>query len=465
MGGEGGGNGGNAAAAPIRFAVLLLSAFCVLFGVRGLVASFYASRPPGAERMVGLSTASKVTPENWRYRLEQAEFLASLGELAAAEAEYRGALKTYPACAQCWIGLAEVESALGRDPTRSIDNASKFGRSTTSIRMRAATLFARLNLDDRAASEFSAVLRGNWDARRPFYELMHRLYGVEFLLDHVIVSTQLPLYAYYSFAERPLEEARSVWTRLDDTHYLRENPSLKTSYARRLLKAGLVNEAWQSQFRDGEDAPIGALVDGGFEDGAEQPVFGWHFRKVDGVRAERRSCKDCPEGSYGLRFVFDGKHNPDYRGVWQDVPVLAGKTYVLNAFVKYHEITSPNGPRFEIRGLGAPARPTGQRACALFASSKDWRLSEPWAPVSVEFFVPEGCDGIRLMVTRKSATQLNRFFSGELWIDDVRLSEVPANSGIAAAEEISPAAAPGSLGGTLSLDDLTIRVLGDLPTE
>ncbi len=128
----------------------------------------------------------------------------------------------------------------------------------------------------------------------------------------------------------------------------------------------------------------------------------------------------------------------------------AGKKYVLNASVRYHEITSPNGPRFEIRGLGPTAR-HGERGCVLFKRAPDWRLSAPWGPVLVEFFVPPGCEGVRLMVTRKSATQLNRFFSGELWIDDVRLVEVP-DSGIAPTEQLWPAAAAAGAVGPLSLD-------------
>ncbi len=449
--------GGRKPAASIRLVILVLSACCVVYGLRGLVASYYASGPPGPERLAGLSTASRLTPENWRYRAERAEFLAGLGELSAAEAEYRGALETYPACARCWMGLAEVEWAQGVDPRTSIENASRFGRSVTSIRMRAATLFARLGDDERAADEFSAVLKGKWNARRPFYELMHRLYGIEFLLDHVIVSSHLPGYAFYSFAERPLDEARIVWARLDGTHYLDENPSLETAYVRRLLKAGFVREAWKSEFSD--DGPsIATVVDGGFEDGSELDVFGWHSRKVDGVRAGRARCPDCPEGTHGMRLVFDGKHNPDYGGLWQDIPVQGGRDYVLSAFVKYREITSPNGPRFEVRGLG----PGG--GCELFERSLDWRLSEPWEQVTVDISVPAGCEGIRLMVTRKSASQLHRFFSGELWIDDVRLSEVP-DSGIASSEEAAPSATTPDAGRPLSLDDLTIRVLGESPAK
>jgi hypothetical protein len=475
--------GGQAAGALMRAVLLGVSILCVLYGARGLLATWYASGPPGPERVAGLISASKVVPEDWRYNVERAEFLASLGRLDSAEAHYRKSIENYAGCAGCWMGLAEVQVARGVDALASIDKAVKFGRSTTSIRMRAATLFARLGLDSRAAAEFSAVLSGNWDARERIYRLLHRLYRVEFLLDEVLEPKQLVLYAFYSLANRPLDEVRVVWERVQEELDVERLASLELGFSRRLRREGFVHEAWQIAFRGDEAFPIAALIDGSFETDTERRIFGWWFVEEDGVSVRAEPCKDCPDGERALHFEFDGRHNPNYRGTAQDIPVKPDTEYVLRAFVKHHEITSPNGPRFTVRGLGHADTAGGGEGCHLYKDSPGWRLSRPWTEVEMKFHVPAECEGIRVMITRKSANQLNRFFGGQLWVDAVTLSEAPpepvlpeaasavevepvaddeAGLGLAPAEEPAPAprrrAATGS--GT-SLDSIRADVFGE----
>ena len=40
----------------------------------------------------------------------------------------------------------------------------------------------------------------------------------------------------------------------------------------------------------------------------------------------------------------------------------------------------------------------------------------------IAFEVPEGCDGVRILVARKPSEQFNKFLGGELWIDALSLS-------------------------------------------
>lgn len=405
----------------LRSAVVLAAVLCMLYGSRGLTAAYLSARP-GVERIEGMSRAAAIVPEHWWYRLKLADVASGLGRHAEAITEYRAAIARYPACSRCWIGLAEAQAALRQDPSEAIEQAIRFGRSETTIRMRAGTLYARLDRHADAGREFSAVQRGMSDDLHDFYAMLHRIYDVSFMLDHVVESSALSTYFAFVRMNRPVEEAKVVWERYRH-HAPDQGADQRKAYAQRLLAEGFVADAW-AVFFETAAVPSGTVIAGGFETDDDVRPFGWYLNSADGITATIEECDGCPEGKRALRLAFDGKSNPQFGGMWQDVPVTPGASYVLHAKVKAAHITSASGPRLAVRGIPQRNR---DGACALWAATPDWKLSSPWTDVRIPFRVPDDCDGVRILVARQSTSAPNKFLGGELWVDDVRLEPARGN--------------------------------------
>jgi len=405
----------------LRAAVLLAAGLCIAYGSRGLLAAYVSSRP-GVERIDGMSRAAAIVPEHWWYRLKLADVSSVLGRHAEAIADYRIAIANYPSCSRCWIGLAETQAAMREDPTDALEQAVRFGRSETTIRLRAGTLYARLGRHAEAGREFNAVQRGMSDDRHQFYALLHRIYDVNFMLEHVIEPSGLSTYFAFVRIHRPVEETKVAWERYRLESADRGEEQRK-AYAQRLLADGFVGDAWKVFF-EGAAPSSATVIAGGFETDEDVRPFGWYLNSVDGITATIVECDGCPEGRRALRLEFDGKSNPQFGGMWQDVPVTPGTSYVLHAKVKAAHITSANGPKLAVRGIPHRDR---QGACALWAATPDWKLSSPWTDVQLPFRVPEDCDGVRILVARQSTTVPNKFLGGELWMDDVRLERTDQN--------------------------------------
>ncbi|MBI5506575.1 MAG: hypothetical protein HY899_17425 [Deltaproteobacteria bacterium] len=390
-----------------------------------MLASYYASRPGPAAHVAGLERAATLVPENWRYFLELGQILAAFGEYAEAIARYRKAIANYPACAVCWMSLAEAQAALGQDPSEAIENAVATGRSHPTTRLRAATLYAMLGRDQEAGREFAAAQRGIGEGGDDLYDTLHRLYTADFLVDHVFVGEDLIRYFGFVLQHRPLADARVVWARAArDGVEIRDWQ--RVAYSKSLLRSGQVHEAWEARFAGGP-AAAASVLDGDFEQVKDNKPFGWYLTPGDGVLAEVASCDDCLDGERALHLVFDGKHNPHYAGVWQDVAVEPGAAYLLRGNAKAEHITSASGPRVAVRGIARHVSGGGAGGdCGLWAAGPEWKLASAWREFRIEFRVPAGCEGIRVLVTRASTDQFNKFLGGELWIDAVSLTEAAA---------------------------------------
>ena len=108
-------------------AIVVFALVAAAFSGRELVASYHASRD-GAARIEGLERAARISPSNWRYPLELASIKQAMGLHAEAGLLYRQAISQFEGCGLCWVGLAETEAALGRDPGASLAKARRFGR-------------------------------------------------------------------------------------------------------------------------------------------------------------------------------------------------------------------------------------------------------------------------------------------------------------------------------------------------
>jgi hypothetical protein len=278
----------------------------------------------------GLETAARLSPLNWSSRFVLGEVSAAAGRPELAAKWYAEALARNPACAQCAVGLAEVEARLGRDPDPWLQRAIRYGRSTASVRVRVGTLYARLGRRDEAAREFRAAAVGQRENQREFFSLLHRIYPDDVVLEEIIPDQIISSYFAFGCWELSPSAMQRVWERYERIGL---GPTSRDEYVAYLLRHGLAHDAWSVHF-GGEPPPVGNALDGSFEQWTGNLPFSWRITDGEGVRAGIVDCDDCIERGRALVVRFDGETNVHYAGVRLDVPTVSGATYRLSARVK-----------------------------------------------------------------------------------------------------------------------------------
>lgn len=371
----------------------------------------------------GLEIAARLSPLNGDFRFILGEVTAAAGRPETAARWYGEALARNPACAECAVGLAEVESRLGRDPDPWLERAARYGRSTASVRVRAGTLYARLGRHEEAAAEFAAAALGQRERQREFFALLHRIYPSHVVLDEIIPDPIVP--AYFSFARASLEpsELQQVWERYQQVGL---GPTARADYVAYLLRRGLAHEAWRISFED-DPPPLGKLLNGDFEERPTQTGFSWRIADAEGVEAHIRDCPDCVDRGRALVLRFDGETDTQYAGTRVYVPVKPSAVYRLAARVKADGITSARGPMLAVAGLKG-TESDASRACELWVAGEELRRTFDWRTTSLIFRAPEACEGVQVLVTRLRTKRLDKFIGGELWVDDVILEEMVSGS-------------------------------------
>lgn len=389
----------------------------------------------------GLEAASHWSPLNWNYRFVLGEVAAAAGRPELAVEWYREAIARNPACAQCAVGLAEVESRLGRDPDPWLDRAIHYGRSTASIRVRVGTLYARLGRQDEAAREFSAAALGQRENQREFFSLLHRIYPDDVVLDRIIPDEIIP--SYFAFGRSALgpSAVQRIWHRYEG---LGLGATGRDQYVSYLLRHGLAHEAWSIRF-EGSAPPLGRLLNGDFEEVTTNTGFSWRVADGDGVTARVVDCPDCVDRGRALLLEFDGETNAHYTGTRVYIAVKPLAVYRLAARVKADGITSARGPMLVVAGLrGSQTAPS--HACELWVPGEELEGTFDWRSSSLLFRVPEACEGVQMLVARLRTKRLDKFIGGELWVDDVVLEEMISSTGPAATEPAEEGAQRGSVG-------------------
>jgi tetratricopeptide (TPR) repeat protein len=442
-------------ASTALFVLTILAGVAAAASMVELVAMGIAARQ-GPQRLAGLETAARLSPLNWAYRYELGALLARSGLAADAEPWFMQSLVLHPARAEAAIGLAEARATRGEDAYPWIAHAVKAGRSKTSIRVRAGTLYARLGDHERAANEFAAAALGQRSELRSFFGLLHSIYPDWFVLEKLVTDDVVP--QYFTFAKSRLGtiSMQRVWTRyaaLGATEEARE------AYVGYLLRHGLAHDAWKLAF--GEEAPpVGTLINGNFEEHGDFSEFGWQLASNEGAKARVRDCLQCPDRGDALSIAFDGETNGHYFGVSQVVPVKPRGAYRLSAQVMADGITSARGPALAVAGLKGEEADVASR-CELFVIGEELKRTFRWRPTSLIFGVPEACDGVRIMIARPRTRRLDKFIGGELWVDDVVLEEIGSipeqASGYAADEGGTAAALPSLTGSALDAVKSEIR--------
>ena len=119
------------------------------------------------------------------------------------------------------------------------------------------------------------------------------------------------------------------------------------------------------------------------------------------------------EGKNSLKIVFNGKENVNFYHVYQFVPLKPDTDYILTARMKSQGVTTRSGVKVEIAGVGV----------AFYKASEPLTGDNDWKELAVDFRTPPQSRGGMVRIRREKTDKFDRFISGTVWLDAVRLEE------------------------------------------
>lgn len=127
------------------------------------------------------------------------------------------------------------------------------------------------------------------------------------------------------------------------------------------------------------------------------------------------------QGNRCLRVDFNARMNDGYEPVYEYVPVIPDRMYVLTGYTRSRNITSDSGPRLRVLD---PAHPN-----QLDTATEPTLGTTGWHPVSLTFRAPAQTSLVQVSVWRQRSVTFPPEVTGTFWVDAVSLKAAPPRPG------------------------------------
>jgi hypothetical protein len=163
-------------------------------------------------------------------------------------------------------------------------------------------------------------------------------------------------------------------------------------------------ETWISYLGNGRGTYLSSefIYNGGFETEPCGSIFDWRISPVKGVEVIRDT-GIAQSGKYSLRIEFNGKENPGYLGVGQELVLTPGK-YRLSAYMRTEGISTDRGIFLRVMNL----------------TSDEMKGSNEWTRVELNLVVLE-TKRVRVEVGRQKSEKFDCLIKGKAWVDAVEM--------------------------------------------
>jgi hypothetical protein len=322
-----------------------------------------------------------------------------------------------------WVNLAKVLQRMGEQKVfeQALENAILVYPTGYQGRWVTGTLFLEQGALEKALPHFSYLLLHYPDQSGPVYDVwLEVVNDTDFIWERLVPKEPAPLRQYlcYLYGAGDSESAKKVWQKRVSLGY-KADRSETLQHIEFLISHGEPNEAfevWKARLQE-EGLPTPSdgnlITNGGFE--KEQLLgggFDWKIENVAGVGVSFDP-SDAFEGKSSLKIRFNGKENVDFHHVYQFVAWKPNTEYLLRAHVKTKGVTTQNGLKIEVSGVGP----------ALHGETESLTGDNEWKELNISFRTPPQSHAGLVRVRREKTDKFDRFISGTVWIDDVELME------------------------------------------
>ena len=410
-----------------RLVVPLLILFLAIFSgfyVLSLWRSSYPYGPkPSPERLLRANRFAPLNPDPYyrlglfhqlelqHIRLEKSlEFFCKAVERNPLEPEY-------------WKSLGKIFQRMGEREAseRALRNAILVFPTGYQGRWAVGNLFLQQGDSAKALPHFSYILAHYPEQSGLVYEVWRRVAkDPDFLLENLIPRdvSAYSRYLVYLYEAGDKEAVKKAWQKRASLEYKAKTPEF-VHHMDYLISQGDLNDAYrtfEAGLREaGLPVPSGQdrVVNGGFEvDKVLGGGFDWRIEPIRGAEVSFDRTVSM-EGRRALKISFNGRENVDFSHVFQYVSLKPNHRYSLRAHLKTKALTTQSGIKLEIAGIG----PAFYRASEPLTGDNDWR------ELSISFETPPKSQGGIVKVRRERTDKFDRFISGTVWLDNVRLIE------------------------------------------
>jgi hypothetical protein len=225
-------------------------------------------------------------------------------------------------------------------------------------------------------------------------------------------------YLSYLYGMGDREAARKAWAKRLSFGFQADRGET-VRYIEFLISQGEFHEAfqvWRARFQEEGLPPIsqGDLITNG-DFGKDEILGGGFDWKIENVSGTEVSFDPSVafEGKRSLKIVFTGKENVDFHHVYQFVPLKPNTEYVLSANMKTQAVTTRSGLKIEVLGAGQ----------SFHSVSEALTGDNGWRKLNVSFRTAAPLQGGLVRIRREKTDKFDRYISGTVWIDHVRLTE------------------------------------------
>jgi len=336
---------------------------------------------------------------------------------------FRKAIERNPHEQEYWLSLARILQRMGESKAfeKALGNAILLFPAGYQGRWVTGNLLLQQGMLERALPHFSYILTNYPNQSHLVYDVLGKVVNnSDFILERLVPRNSASFKQYLSFLYEAgdKESVQKAWQKRASFGYQPDRDET-LRHIEFLISRDELNGAfriWKTRLEE-EGFPVlsdgNLITNGGFE--KEKLLgggFDWKIEKVSGAEISFDSSITL-EGKRSIKIAFNGKENVDFYHIYQRVPLKPNTEYVLETHMKTKSITTKSGLKIEITGIG----PTFYKASEPLIGDNEWR------ELIVPFKTPSQSQGGVVRIRRERADKFDRFISGTIWIDNVRLTE------------------------------------------
>jgi hypothetical protein len=335
---------------------------------------------------------------------------------------FREAIKRNPLEQQYYLNFAKVLHRMGEKNAseQALEKAILVFPASYQGRWVTGSLLLQQGFLEKALPHFTYILANYPNQSSLVYDILFRaINDTDFILKKVVPKdpSSMNQYLAYLYEIGDKESAKKAWEK-KASYGVKNDRGQTLRHIEFLIAHSDLNEAfqvWKTRLQEeGLSIPSDGnlITNGGFE---KKEILGggfdWKMTNVPG--AEISFDHSMPfEGKESLKIVFNGKENIDFRHVYQFVALKPNSEYVLKAHMKTKAVTTKSGIRIEVSGVGP----------AFYGASESLIGDNGWRELMIPFRTPPQSRGGVVRVRREKTDKFDRFISGTVWIDNVRLT-------------------------------------------
>jgi tetratricopeptide (TPR) repeat protein len=414
-----------------------LAYFVIVTGALAVTTAFQATRTAVSDSLVNsaevrnIVEAVKLDGKNseYEYRLGLAYGWQSLDpQLAVIHLKH--AIYLNPHKAEYWHALGWACYNVGNQACsdEAFANTLRLAPQAPHYRWEAGNYYLETDQPQKSLIQFQRFLQLQPEDPRPVFELCRRAsYSSESLWSMLSQSgnpARLRL-AYISFLTEKgdSELADRFWNEL-----VSERPHFPFAAAGPFVEQLLNTHQFQRSTKVWQDLQTLGVIphppaqdssnlvfNGNFERTPLNAGFDWRYQPQEYLTSDFADTS-CYRSTHCLSIDFTVPSNADYEPVYEIVPVLPDRHYVLTAEARSLDITSDSGPRLRVIDPDC-------QSC-ITAETGNTVATTPWHELSTSFATRAHTQAVRISVWRPRSRAFPMNIEGRFWLDGVSLREI-----------------------------------------